>query len=106
MNSWGYMGVNANSEGGKNGVGFMSGGYENITEGVGILEGGMAYVPMGKARVLVAFGGFNTEVNDTRIKDFWMPHRSMDWISVYDVESETWFNVTAQGAIPPVNSRF
>ncbi|KAI9814237.1 MAG: hypothetical protein M1827_003403 [Pycnora praestabilis] len=65
----------------------------------------MEYVRYGKQGVLIGIGGFNNFQFEQNPKgaNQWFQRR-MENIMVYDVDSSTWFNVTAFGDIPPPRS--
>ncbi|KAL9595678.1 MAG: hypothetical protein Q9179_004890 [Wetmoreana sp. 5 TL-2023] len=60
--------------------------------------GAMQYARFGDKGVLVAFGGY-IDLSVAELYD-------MSLIHVYDVDSKTWFNITATGDIPLARSEF
>ncbi|KAI9809440.1 MAG: hypothetical protein M1826_003904 [Phylliscum demangeonii] len=83
--------------------------WKTITDGDGSsgapipmsYEGEMVYVRAGNRGLLVTFGGYDTSRNGTEFPYRWpWDRKSMDQITVYDIESSTWFTVTATGDIP------
>ncbi|KAI9831413.1 MAG: hypothetical protein M1826_003586 [Phylliscum demangeonii] len=88
--------------------------WKNLTDGDGSsgapiplsLEGEMVYVRAGDRGLLVTFGGYDTSHNGTQFGPGWLwDQRPMDQIAVYDIESSTWFAVTATGQIPSKRTR-
>ncbi|KAI9832844.1 MAG: hypothetical protein M1826_001010 [Phylliscum demangeonii] len=84
--------------------------WKNLTDGNGsrgtriplIDEGEMVYVRAGNRGLWMAVGGYDTSYNGTQFRHaLWLwDQRGMDQISVYDIESSTWFTVTATGDVP------
>ncbi|KAI9826715.1 MAG: hypothetical protein M1826_006597 [Phylliscum demangeonii] len=83
--------------------------WKNLTDGNGSsgapiplsFEGEMVYVRAGNRGLLVTFGGYDTSHNGTQFgSSFLWDQKPMDQIAVYDIESSTWFAVTATGDIP------
>ena len=73
--------------------------WTNETQGVPRMIGStMQYARFGNKGVLIAIGGY-TDLNSADLHD-------MSEIMVYDVDSKTWFNVTAYGDIPDSRSEF
>ncbi|KAL8871979.1 MAG: hypothetical protein Q9174_002312, partial [Haloplaca sp. 1 TL-2023] len=61
-----------------------------------IALGNMQYARFGNKGVLIAFGGYSNLV-EAEVYD-------MSLIQVYDVDSNTWFNITATGDVPSARS--
>ncbi|KAK2734888.1 hypothetical protein FQN55_002457 [Onygenales sp. PD_40] len=92
--------------------------WTNVTQVIGddaveaprMANGGMEYVRMGKSGVLVAFGGYDFEkkaTNNTKYgTETGVDLRPMDKISVFDIESSTWYEIEATGDIPKPRTAF
>lgn len=64
--------------------------------------GSMAYIPLSKEGVLLAFGGVDTTAtSDLFQNSCCYGTRDMSIINVYDIATNTWYSVTASGQIPP-----
>lgn len=70
------------------------------------LEGSMDFIRLGPRGSLISFGGYNKDYVNPELEGWSYDHRPMDQISVYDIDSATWFNVTAGGDIPRTRSAF
>ncbi|KAI9701063.1 MAG: hypothetical protein M1836_001732 [Candelina mexicana] len=76
------------------------------TDVPGFNQAGLEYIRVGKAGVLIAWGGYNT-VNWGLDDSKWpWNYRPMDNIAVYDIDTSTWYNVTATGDIPSTRAQF
>ncbi|KAF8244622.1 hypothetical protein K440DRAFT_490519, partial [Wilcoxina mikolae CBS 423.85] len=72
-------------------------------------EGAMVYVPKGKEGVLLGMGGYDVRRRrpaSRNAKPGEAIYRHMDQIYVYDIESSTWYTVTATGDIPSDEAQF
>lgn len=67
------------------------------------LEGDMNFIRLGPRGSLIEFGGYIKDASDPNWN--W-DRRPMNQINVYDIESATWYNVTANGDVPDVRSAF
>ncbi|KAI9730244.1 MAG: hypothetical protein M1834_006008 [Cirrosporium novae-zelandiae] len=110
------------------GLGFVLGGWESDVKGMVIFNssdpdnlswtnntdvhtpltmgGTMQYLRLGEKGILVAIGGYDTDYVNKNLTGWSWDLRSMANISVYDIDSATWYNVTAQGDIPDERSEF
>ena len=70
------------------------------------LEGSMQFIRLGRNGSLVNFGGYNKDYINPNLTGWSYDRRSMDQINVYDINSATWFNVTAGGDVPGDRSAF
>ena len=117
-------GLNANSDMTSEGLGFFLGGSDNITGMVTFdaqkqtwrkktdpttpnkIDGQMIYKRFGSQGTLVAIGGLDKNNLDGVVETgtigatVMYGFRSMTNISVYDIASKTWWNVTTAGDIP------
>lgn len=72
-----------------------------------ILKGVMLYLRKGKAGILVAFGGFDTSHRGSDFGPGWdWDLRSLSTIFVYDIFSNVWYSVEADGDIPKDRAEF
>lgn len=69
-------------------------------------EGSMEYIRLGPQGTLINFGGYNKEYINPNYTGRSFDRRPMDQINVYDIESATWYNVTASGDVPSDRSAF
>ncbi len=70
------------------------------------LEGGMEFIRLGPRGSLINFGGYNKDYVNTKLKGWSYDRRPMDQINAYDIDSATWYNVTASGDVPSDRSAF
>ena len=119
--------LTATSKGkGNAGLGFISGGWDDIPgmvrfDGSGgpndlkwtnetnndpplRLEGSMEYTRFGANGSLITFGGYDKDYVDTSLTGWAYDLVDMSLIGVYDIASSTWYNVTASGDIPQQRS--
>ncbi|KAK8189974.1 uncharacterized protein BKA78DRAFT_146639 [Phyllosticta capitalensis] len=76
-------------------------------QGLSTLKGVMVYLRKGESGVLVSFGGDDTidSYQDSSGVTYWN-ERDMSSIWLYDISSGVWYNVTAEGDIPPPRTEF
>ena len=70
------------------------------------LEGQMEYIRLGRKGSLVSFGGYDKNHPNPALKNWAYDLRPMNQISVYDIDSAKWYNITADGDIPQLRSAF
>jgi hypothetical protein len=70
------------------------------------LAGGMEFIRLGPKGSLINFGGYNKDYIHTDRKNWTYDRRPMNQINVYDVDSATWYNVTAGGDVPNDRAAF
>ena len=70
------------------------------------LEGSMQFIRLGPKGSLISFGGYNKDYINPNYTGWSFDRRSLAQINVYDIDSATWFNVTANGDIPSDRSAF
>jgi hypothetical protein len=77
--------------------------WTNVTANAPIVDAGsMAYIPLSKEGVLIAYGGVDTTTtSDEFSNNCCYATTDMSIINVYDIASSTWYSVTASGQIPP-----
>jgi hypothetical protein len=77
--------------------------WTNETANAPIIDAGsMAYIPISKEGVLIAYGGVDTTAtSDAFESSCCYGTRDMSIINIYDIASSTWYSVTASGQIPP-----
>ncbi|KAI9720172.1 MAG: hypothetical protein M1812_002990 [Candelaria pacifica] len=71
-------------------------------------NGAMEYLRAGKAGTLITFGGYDTSQRNPDFSRDGHPFalRPMEVIQIYDIDSNTWYNVNATGSIPQARSAF
>ncbi|KAI9721738.1 MAG: hypothetical protein M1812_002073 [Candelaria pacifica] len=79
---------------------------QSNTDVPGFNQAGLEYIRAGKAGLLIAWGGFNTVNWGPDDKQWPWNYRPMDNIAVYDIDTSTWYNVTATGDIPQTRAQF
>ncbi len=70
------------------------------------LEGSMEFIRLGPKGSLINFGGYNKDYVNPELTGWSYDLRSFAQINVYDIDSATWFNVTASGDVPSKRSAF
>lgn len=70
------------------------------------LEGSMEFIRLGSKGCLVNFGGYNKDYINPNLTGWSYDRRPMKQINVYDIDSATWYNVTAGGDVPDNRSSF
>ncbi|KAL8710366.1 MAG: hypothetical protein Q9225_007302 [Loekoesia sp. 1 TL-2023] len=68
------------------------------------IGGAMIHVPMGRSGVLLVIGGADSSHEGTQYASGWpWDDVPMDQISVYDIDSDKWYLITASGDVPPIS---
>ncbi|KAF2091345.1 hypothetical protein K490DRAFT_52570 [Saccharata proteae CBS 121410] len=73
---------------------------------VNTLKGTMVYTRKGKQGTLIAFGGDDTTTGGVYNGAHYWDQFNMDQIFIYDIDSSTWYNITASGDIPTPRTEF
>lgn len=115
------------SKGTSGALGFVSGGWNNVGGMIRFdasdpanpqwrnetdnsppltLEGSMEFIRLGPKGSLISFGGYDKDNINPNLTGWLYDLRPMSAISVYDIDSATWYNVTASGDIPQNRSAF
>ncbi|GAW21442.1 hypothetical protein ANO14919_109610 [Xylariales sp. No.14919] len=83
--------------------------FETTTDGIqgpNMLMGAMVYVRKGRAGILVAFGGYQTEHEGVEFAEWPWDRRPFSDIFIYDIFSNTWYKQTATGDLPDLRTEF
>ncbi|RWA10724.1 hypothetical protein EKO27_g4395 [Xylaria grammica] len=83
--------------------------FETTTDGIqgpDMLMGAMVYVRKGRAGILVAFGGYQTEHEGVEFADWPWDRRPFSDVFIYDIFSNTWYEQTATGDLPDLRTEF
>lgn len=70
------------------------------------LEGRMEFIRLGPRGSLIALGGYNKDYINPTLTGWSFDLRPLSQVSVYDIDSATWYNVTTGGDIPSGRSAF
>ncbi|KAL8918436.1 MAG: hypothetical protein Q9208_007341 [Pyrenodesmia sp. 3 TL-2023] len=67
------------------------------------IGGAMVHVPMGKLGVLLVIGGADSSRRGSQYASYDWDDVPMDEISVYDIDSDVFYDVKATGDVPPIS---